>query len=478
MGLEQSLPASQQLGRNGDGDFVVVSNSLWGEFHFEPSESAIVSIGIDHQSSPSYEHKSLGPIAVKDAEQVLEAFVTVRAVERGNAHLFSSSENPESCSAEGMKKSFQAHAKGVGQNGLFIFHFSGHGIKVRNDMWGLVPMDYDCSTSTLITASVLSRWMNEIECKAKYILITLDCCYAGGIGKELTALTNVQRSENLFVLSACTANETSLALYSLGHSIFTYFLSELILKYSTEPQLLPIKKIFQECQICCRSLSSLLVSYKEGILKPKMMQPVMAVRNIVCDGDDFPDSAINRFEQVQMLYNRTRHIEPLNDKCMAYLESCTSPLAELQKRGLFHGRVIATAFCSIMYSIASFEFACDNTGKKLADLNLCITAFIQTASIIDMICPGLPSNAYTFYMSWSFYKEVINTHKVPVPEMNEFAAKVWQLYESERELPGGTGGPRIASDDGDEGCSGEDMTDSQEVQIPVSRILYQYPVRG
>ena len=461
MGQEQSLPTSQQLGRNGDGDFVIISNSLGDDFHFEPSESAIVSIGIDEQSSPSFKHKSLGATAVDDANQMLRAFVRSGTIEKRNSHLFSSSGDPESCSAEGMKTTFQTYAKEVGQNGLFVFHFSGHGIKVRNDMWGLAPMDFDYSTNTYITASILSQWMNEIECKAKYILITLDCCYAGGIGRELTAHTSVQRSENLFVLSACTANEKSLVLGSLGHSIFTYFLSVFILKCSAEQGVLPIKKIFQECQICCECLSSLVVSYseEEGLLKSKLMQPQLAVRNIVSDNDDFPDSAINRFEQVQKLYSRPGRIEPLDDKCMAYLESLkdfsTGPLAQLKKRGLFHGRVIVTAFCSIMYSIASIELACDSTGKKLTNLNLSITAFIQTASTIDMICPGLPSNGYTFYLSWLFYKDVLSTHNIRVPGMSEFAAKAKQLYMKECPAAGPSN-------------KGEDMTDSQEVEISVS----------
>lgn len=224
MGQEESKPLCREFSRNDSGSFIVVSNTLPDTFHFEPSESFAIGYGIDNQSSPHFRHKSLTPITVSDAEQVLHSFVKVGAVPTENTHLFSASKNPESCTAEGMKKTFQDHATKVGVNGLFLFHFSGHGIKVRNDMWGLAPMDFDYSADTYITADVLSQWLNEIECRAKYILITLDCCYAGGIGKELTAQSDVDHDLNLYVLSACTANETSLVLASLGHSIFTYFL--------------------------------------------------------------------------------------------------------------------------------------------------------------------------------------------------------------------------------------------------------------
>ena len=57
--------------------------------------------------------------------------------------------------AAGMKRTFQECASKVGPNGLFIFHFSGHCIKVGADEWGLAPVDFDYSRSTYLTASVL-----------------------------------------------------------------------------------------------------------------------------------------------------------------------------------------------------------------------------------------------------------------------------------------------------------------------------------
>lgn len=465
MGQVESVPSCQELIRNEQGDFVVVSNSLPDDFQFEPSESQVIAYGIDQQSDPKFKKKSLTFITVDDAKQVLNAFVRVKAVWSDNAHLFSASGNPQCCTADGMRKTFQHSASKVGPEGLFVFHFSGHGIKVREEMWGLAPMDFDYSSSTYITADVLCQWLNDIKCRAKYILITLDCCYAGGIGEELTAQADVERNENLFVLSACTANETSLVLASLGHSIFTYFLSCFIAKFSTGTGVLPMKKIFSECRTCCECLSSMLVSYsrESGELQMKLMQPQMSVRNIVSDGggEDSVDSAavpINRFQFVQELYNSSKRIAPLHDKSMAYLDSVkdpTGPLVELERRGLLQGRVVVSVFCSMMYSIASIELACDNTGTKVKNVNLSITAFMNAASAIDMVYQGVQCDGYTFLLSWLFYKEVMRKNMVEVAGMGALEAKLKESYVT---------GPRKVT----RLTVSQDMTDSNEEDILVS----------
>ena len=454
MGQGESVPSCQELVKNDLGDFVVISNSLPDEFKFEPSESQVIAFGIDKQSDPIFMKKSLTFITVDDAKQVLNAFVRVGAVWSENAWLFSASKNPECCTTSGMKKTFQYHASKAGPDGLFVFHFSGHGIKVRQDMWGLAPMDFDYSSDTYITALVLSQWLNEIECKAKYILITLDCCYAEGIGKELAAQADVERSENLFVLSACTANETSLVLASLGHSIFTYFLSNFVSKLSRRSGVLPMKKIFSECQICCECLSSLLVSYSQEFgLQMKMMQPQISVRNIISDGEDSIDASvpIDRFRFVQELYDRSARITPLHDKSMAFLDSLrdsvTGPLFQLQKRGLLRGRVIVSVFCSMMYSVASIELACDDAGTKVRNINLSITAFMNAVSAVDMVHQGVSCDGYTFLLSLMFYKEVMKKNKVDVAGMDALEVKLKERY-----------------------VMGEDMTDSNEKDILVSQI--------
>lgn len=428
MGQTESQAVSQELVKNRDGSFVVVSNALPEVLLFNPSESCVISYGIDKQTSPSYQHKTLSSVTVDDAKQVRDALIEVGAVCEENAYLYAASRQTDCCTAKGMKETFQKHASQVGARGLFVFHFSGHGISIRHQEWGLVPADFDYSRDTYITADVLGKWLNEIKCNAKYILIILDCCYAGGIGKELTNLSIVDRSVNLYVVSACMAHQTSLVLSPLGNSIFTYFFSKAITQFHKTAGTLPVQKIFSECQTCCECLTAMLVMYNEQSgLQIKSMRPQISVRNIV-SGQDFPDAAIGRFQYAAELYNHALPVDPLNEKSLAYLDSLLDgpdgPLLQFEKRNLLQGRVMETVLCSLMYSIASIEVACDTDLSKMKNPNLSITTFVQLASTIDMIHQNMEVPENIFFLSWLFYKEVLTNHHVKMTGMNALQTRL------------------------------------------------------
>lgn len=435
----------------GQANTVPLGDFELGDFEFTPSESAVVSYGIDVQESEFFREKSLGPIAKSDAEGIANAFHKAGAVEEKNAHVFSASDNRAACTAEGMKRTFQEYASKVGSNGLFVFHFSGHGITDGANMWGLAPVEHARTVGTTITADeLLNAWLNEPDdehkCKAKYILITLDCCYAGGIGKTIK---DVKRDNRLFVLSACTANEKSSQLDILGSSTFAYFLSKFLVKLSTIPGVLPMKEIFSECQICCESLSSLFMSYtRKSGLKKSTIHPEAFTPSIVGDGDGDED-----IESIaEELYDCTRRCDRLHKKSLGYLEAFKKvPLRELEKRGFlrdYRNKVMLTAFCSIMHSIASIEMSCE---RNVQDFNLSITAFKHTALAIENVSPDACTNdrtriLYTFVNGWAWYRHALFENKVELPGRSEFEDKVIQLYVKPSTEPEVRS--RIASDNG------------------------------
>lgn len=437
--------------KSDSGDFVFVSNDTPNSVRFNPSESYMVSYGIDKQTNDKFSAKTLSSITVDDAKQVIDALVDSGMVPRSNAALHAASKEVELCTIGGMKKTFQECAAKVGPNGLFVFHFSGHGIKVQSDEWGLAPADFDYTHDTYLTSYVLSQWLSEVDCKAKHILISLDCCYAGGVGKELTQSASLPIRGSVFVLSACTAYETSLVIGSLGHSIYTYFLSIAISKICQVPGELPLERVFNECHICSKALSSLFVRYRStGELEASHMQPQMDVFNLksfvgelLGEGTDQPDAQMNRFQYALELYDRNKDILPLAEKSLAYLDTVKAltdggPLNELNKRCLLSGRVLQTAVCSMMYSIAAIELACDDARHtKVSNVNLSITAFVYAASALDMIVHDLVVPESVFYMSWLFYKDVLVTNGVningllPLQKKLSRNAKFYMLDRSE-----------------------------------------------
>ena len=432
-----------------------------------PSESVVVSYGIDVQEFESFREKSLGPIAKSDAEGIANAFIEAGAVEKKNAHIFSASLNRDSCTAEGIKETFQKYASEVGSNGLFAFHFTGHGVTNGRDLWGLAPVEYACSVSTTITAEeLLLAWLNELDdehkCKAKYILITLDCCYAGGVGK---AIEDMKHDNKMIVLAACTADEKSSQLEVLGSSTFVYFLSKFITELRTNPGILPMKEIFSECQICCENLSSLYMSYtSESGLKTSTIHPEV-ISTIMSDGDEEDDTIEFIAEK---LYDRTRKINRLHKESLGYLKAFRKgPLRELEKRGFlrdYSNKVMRTAVCSIMHSIASIEMSC---GSNVQDFNLCITAFKHIVLAIKEVSPDTQTNnctrmLVTFAYAWSWYRHALFNNKVNIPTKSKFDGKIMsELYAMKASAEKAV--RRIASDGSDDEDEAKDEDEDKDV---------------
>ena len=423
MGQLESTPSYYKQVERSDGSFVIVTNEPDENFHFIPAESYSVYYGIDYQSSPKFKHKTLSSISVTDAKLMRDSLVNVGAFPSQNTRLYSASIQPEECKFEGIKTTFQEVASKVGPNGLLLFHFSGHGIKVGKSEWGLAPVDFDKTRQTYLTAGVLADWLNEVKCRAKQILFTLDCCYAGGIGRELTAAVNVKFDADIYVISACADYETSLVIGPLENSIFVYFLSYSLLRSTSKSGVLPLRDIFSLCQVCCESLSSLLIRYSDDYgLKLGTMRPEMgvlnlhtAVKDLIGEGEDQVDaSEVGRFQYAVKLYDYSKPIPRLADKSYAYLETVANPdegpLFQLEQNGVFDERVLNAVICSLMYSVASIELVCNP--DKLLNPNLSVTAFIHCVASIDLVHTGVEFTENVFFLSWLFYLEVLTQNNI------------------------------------------------------------------
>ena len=402
---------------------------------FDPSQSCMVSYGVDVQTNPKFTaNMSLSSIAVRDATKIRDVLVQTGIIPASNAHLYTASTDLESCKISGIKRSFQECARKVGPNGLFVFHFSGHGVKHKIHMkkvWSLAPVDFNYKQDTSLTADVFGKWFQEAECKAKHILFFLDCCHAGGIATKLSRFSSLPVKGNLFMLAACTANEETLVIGALKHSIFTYFLSQAILKLCDKtPGEIPLKAIFSECHTCSKAFSSLMIMYDTDSdnITMKRMQPQMAMITPQSLRVESDGSRINRFQYAMELHDRLKPCLVLDDKTIAHIGSWVSPdgaLCELNQRNLLlDGRVLDAAICSMMYSVATIELSCDKTHKRVQNPNLSIIAFLQIAAALDTIREDLEVPQKTFFMAWMFYREVLKDNGVNVYQFFELYRKL------------------------------------------------------
>ena len=228
-------------------------------------------------------------LASADAKFLASSLINCRLIPVENAQVCETqtANGRNSCTKSGLHSTFKKQAGKVGKDGLFIFAFTGWGIKVGpNDWdWSLAGFDFEQGDSnTHITAATLSRWISELPIKPMHIIFILDCKSAGNIASALVhpSARNCEYPDNLYVISACGNDENSITFSTLGHSIFTYITSHI---FHTIPQndhrsIIPLKEICADIISCCAALSSLVVTCERpGQLKHETFTPkVMCVR--------------------------------------------------------------------------------------------------------------------------------------------------------------------------------------------------------
>ena len=236
------------------------------------------------------------------------------------------------------------------------------------------PSDFDMTQDTYLTMSTLTTCLTEVQCLAKHILLILDCCYAG---KMATNMTNGSYIDNyllphFYVLAAGTDYQSSLGVGALHHSIFSYFLKYSIYKSTVDTNgVLPLVDIFEESQLCCRALSSLILCKddEEELLKINQTVPVLAhFSPILTEEVDAPAAAVapaGRLDFVIKLFDSSscaptpRLHEITHGWLRTLIQLSNSPLLLLAGKGLLsdssEGCVLSAVIALLMHSIALIE---------------------------------------------------------------------------------------------------------------------------
>lgn len=441
---------------------VVMSRQLVEFFEFDARHSHLLSYGIDVQCHEKLRERSLGPVAAADARTVADTLLEAGAFQSDNIAVFTASQNPGECGYDGIRRNFVKLAGAVGESGLFAFHFTGHTLKRKGGQWGLAPFDFDGKSANFITARALGGWLTEAGCRAKHVLFTLDCCgdkgtegAAGGIADALT--TTDAAHPSLYVMNALTANETSYVAEALGNSPFSYFLSRAIKKHAPPsssppaPMLkFPLKKVFDECRQCSIALSTLLVRC-EGTgrrlgLVTSPLEPDLKwfeYQSVVFEGaggkrdssDEIDSPEVGRFEPLARHYDPRGPRASLHGSTVAWLDSLSnhdSPLSHLRDRGMLRDdRALDAALCSMAYSVASLQLACDPASVR--ETNLFVTGAMEVMSAMDLALRRVTLGRMRVELCGRFYREVLARHGVDVTTLDGLLSRVVGGFDGEEE---------------------------------------------
>ena len=431
-------------------DFVVVTNAPQEVLNYDPLQSYMIAFGINEQHAENYQHKSLGDVIRLSTLDVTLSFVEHGVIPQDNYQLFLSSEQKEECSLEGMKAEINQQAGRVGEDGILVIFLSGHGVKYGPDSWGFVPADYNRTLEAILTGSDLTKSIQEARRKAKYkyTLIILDCCYSGAMALKLTSDCEDDETcsllTNTYVLAAGSANETSLAINSLGYTIFTYFLRFALDKVQPVPGALPLSDMFDECQLCAEALSSIIIRRDEQFgLRFSKFTPSLTAFDPQVQVDDVgvesTDGGMMLDEESLIGKEKTafvwKYYKPREDKTkppsvlhtitVDWLESLhtiqPSPLQILEDRDLLEGgydtegRILAATITLLIHSIASIELVYNNA--NVANPNLFLLAFVEVMATLDRAHHNIRVTPHHLTQAALYYAEALKRSNVDPTEI-------------------------------------------------------------
>jgi uncharacterized caspase-like protein len=124
------------------------------------------------------------------------------------------------------------YAKIFRENAELMFYYSGHGIANEKSKEGfLMPVDAGLDMKYAIKVNDIYQKLTEF--KTRKVTVFIDACYSGSArNKSLFAAkgnTKIvfganQLKGNIIEFSACSADQTALALREKQHGLFTYYL--------------------------------------------------------------------------------------------------------------------------------------------------------------------------------------------------------------------------------------------------------------
>lgn len=378
---------------------------------FDPAKSSAICVGIDKQQHHKFLGNSLGDVAANGATLLGETFVTNMGMQKDRVHVYTSANIPQLCTKEAIKALIINYAHNVEEDGMFTFYFSGHVVVYKSlddkDEWvhALVPADFAGDVTTGITADNFVNWIHEARCKARHVLIILDCCYAGGIGKKIASTVDTRLQ--MHVMCACAAQEITLPMNVLGNSIFCYFLLH-VLKKNQPKGKFALDKDMDEIVELCQSFSSLLMHYSSergGFLKPGLIQPVMY------NTDEIDCS--HKLNMLFSLYDKKARKPSMHDFAEQWLRSrvvqeslrmllLIEPLPKLLLNGIM---------CALFYSTSCIHLVYNRT--HIAERNFFITVAISIMSAIGYSYPDVSITEEQLKLGLQYYYLPLNSEGIP-----------------------------------------------------------------
>lgn len=402
---------------------------------FDPAKSRAVCVGIDKQQNDKFIGNDLGDVAAKNATSLGESLVTNVGLQKECVHVYTSQSDPDLCEKVAIKTHILTCAREVEEDGMFIFYFSGHvtvykGLGADKDepIQVLVPADFIAGdVKAGITADDFVTWIQKANCRARHILIILDCCYAGGIGKKITSTVDVE--QQIHVMCACAAEEVTIPMNVLSNSVFCYFLLHVLKKHQPKGKF-ALDKNMDEIVELCLLFSSLLMCYSPehgGLLRSALLQP--EVHSNGHDKIDIPDecdggNGSHKLNELFSLYDRKADKPSLHLVAQQWLKSRT---VQESLKTLLSINPLPSSLCdgvisALFYSVSCMHLAHDPT--HVTERNLFVTAAISIVSAIGFVCDDVSISRKQLMLGLKYYYLPIKSVGFPASSIEKLFVEI------------------------------------------------------
>lgn len=419
---------------------------------YDSNRSYALCVGIDKQLDDRFTGKSLGYIAAKDAISMGEALIADMGLQRERVNVYTSQDVSFLCKKGALSTLFVNYARKVEEGGIFIFHFSGHGVLIRatgdRSQWVLAPADFSGDSNTGINGNDLLRLIEISECRARHVLIILDCCYAGGVGRQVASLENIMKVKpGVYVMCACAAREVSLALAALGNSIFTFFLLHYFEKDHKKGRL-EVKAVMSDVSEMCRCFSSLMLRYtEEDGLRSATMQPqvdtqaVIEIRTVTLD-----DTDASRFSLLFSLCDKTLPKPSLHITAEQWLKSSSvqDAIETLYTRMPLSLPLQDGIVCAMAYSVACLHLK--NDRSHIVERNFIIIVIIRVLSAVGFNIPDINLSLSSLKMVLKYYYKPIYTLGIPADPLIQLWSDICSSEDGQETRGDEVDGPVVQPD--------------------------------
>ena len=418
---------------------------------FDPEASFALCVGLDKQAQPTT--TSLGELVEKDTLALADSLSKNLGLPQNNVKTIISSKAPKRLlTINGLATLLVEAAWRVGPEGILIFTFSGHGITVAPDEYSLMLVDHGSSTRDYIVAGDflhLVLHQNEAEFKGKKVLLVLDCCHAGGIPEKL-ASTEEGRTK-FCAIAACNSYQSSIQLFPLRHSVFTYFLLDALSLQLVKSGEVSMSSIHEHIHKACSSLSSLFIPYNPSKKSTEGFKVDPVVISVGEGKEDVDAPTIERqlsnheysgrfdilhthwlhedFEQIKVSFSANCR-RWLKKQVSGPLESL-SELGQLEKKEVFDACL--SAMCQSMACIHLYE-ECPTIGTARQFIKDFIEVYAAIERASEDSLPGLTPKQVESGIAY-YYGTVQNAAKLNALELKILYNRIMGFEDTDSRTP-------------------------------------------